>query len=282
MTKFLQDLYGPDRVNQAVAVLGGATAPSYEAVSLDRAENLLETGLGVLPSDYDAYVITPLRHADQDKPLGGDKSELDSTTSSSRTANPSNVFADEPTWFEPVAPQQVTPDVDLMTRFQTPDSDDFAPGTFLPVDPRGGAAAAEPAALNTVTSSMPSFLEQLIAKVEEASSDFSTDLDGSTQGAVRELILEIGSDLSTTVRMELQDNVSGVGRELAARLLDEVNIDTLDAVAEPLLAIDYYGASASVINGILDSIAQPIGSIALPQVGPFVADLKGELMGSAA
>lgn len=282
MTKFLQDLYGPDRVNQAVALLGGATAPSYGAVSLDGAENLLETGLGVLPSDSDAYVTTPQRQADQDKSLGGDKSELDSATSSLRTAGPSNVFADEPTGFEPVAPQQVAPDVDLITRFQTPDSDDFAPGAFLPIDPRGGAAAAEPVALNTVTSSVPSFLEQLILKVEEASRDISTDLDGGTQGAVRELIFEIGSDLSTTVRMGLQDNVSGMGRELAARLLDEVNIDTLDAAAAPLLAIDYYGASASVINGILDSIAQPIGSIALPQVGPFVADLKGELVGFAA
>ena len=40
--------------------------------------------------------------------------------------------------------------------------------------------------------------------------------------------------------------------------------------------------SGHFVNGILDSIAQPIGSIALPQVGPFVADLKGELVGFAA
>lgn len=283
MSKFLQNVYGADRANQAVALLGGATAPSYEALSLRRAENLSEADLGVLLSGPNAYIDSDLREADSNASFVGDKFELNGLVSSPRSASLSSLVVDEAAGLEPGSLAQASQDTDLVSRFQTSDSDDSAPVSFLPIDPRAGTdAVGESIVLSNDTSPMPSFLEQLVAKFEAVSGDISADLDGSRQGAVRELIFDVGSELSTLVRTELQDSVAGVGRELAAQAIGRVGIDPLETAVEPLLTVDYYGESAVVINETLGSIGQPIGSIALPQVGPFVASLMGELAALAA
>ncbi len=79
------------------------------------------------------------------------------------------------------------------------------------------------------------------------------------------------------IREFLQENVAGVGRELVSSSIDATGVELLDPIAEPLLGVDYYAKSAEVLNGLLDAVAQPIGSIALPQVGPLLADPREEL-----
>lgn len=282
MSRFLKDVYNVDRANQAFAVLGGATAPSYQAISLHNAEHMLEPGFGVLLPGLESVKEIFQRSSDSDSAFVGEKAIIDATASQVRSTNILNGLGDEPSGIDVSQVREVFQDMDLLTRFQTLDSDNGVSLSSGTGESRFGSDGGEPVALSSGPTGMSSFLEQLVSKVEGAADDVSTDLDGSTQGAVRELILDIGSELSTSVRMELQENVAGVGRELAAQAIDRVGIEPLETAAEPLLAVDYYGESAGVINGILDGIGQPIGSIALPQLGPLVADLKSELAGFSA
>ncbi|WP_130558195.1 hypothetical protein [Limnobacter thiooxidans] len=282
MSRFLQDVYGVDRLNQAVAVLGGATSPSYEAVSLHNDIGSLESALGLPLTGLESVNESHPNSSDLDAAFSNEKSIVEVASTQVRSGNMLNGLVDEPTGFGPGLLRQVPLDAELMTRFQTSDADNSALSGTQSNDTRGALdVGSEPAASSNSTNSMASFLEQLLAKVEAASSDVSTELDGSTQGAVRELVLELGSELSRSVRAELQDNVAGVGRELASQVIDRTGVDPLSSVTEPLLAIDYYGEFATLINGTLDSIGQPIGSISLPQIGPFVGDLKSELAGLA-
>jgi len=51
----------------------------------------------------------------------------------------------------------------------------------------------------------------------------------------------------------------------------------LDPIADPLLSVDYYAKSGEVLNGVMDAVVQPIGSISAPRVGPLLADPREEL-----
>lgn len=283
MSRFLQDVYGADRANQALAVLGGVTAPSYEAVSLYQAAHTLQPDPDVLLPGLVSPKEIPQRAADSESASMREGSNFDVSASQVRTPSVLTGLGDEPGGIEVSQVSEFFQDMDLLTRFQTLDADNGASLSFRTGESRPGSdGASEPVASSSGSTGMSTFLQQLVAKVEGAADDVSTDLNGSTQGAVRELIIEIGSDLSASVRMELQDNVAGVGRELAAQVINRAGIEPLETAAEPLLAVDYYGESAVVINGILDGIGQPIGSIALPQLGPLVADLKSEMAGFSA
>ncbi len=283
MTRFLQDVQYVDRLSQAVAVLGGTTSPSYEAVSLQNAESTVETALGISSVGSESLNGTNQHTVDLDSLLGGDRPTVEVAPAQVRNTNFSNGFTDEPIGLDASQLLQGSQDPELLTRFQTQDSDPTAPSATQPSESRLVAdGTGESSATSSGSMSLSSFLDELVAQIEASSGDVSTEFSGSTQGAVRELVFEIGSELSTSVRQEFQDNLAGVGRELAEQVIDSVGIDPLSKAFEPLLAVDYYGESALVINGILDGIGQPIGSVSLPQVSPLTANFRNELTGLSA
>lgn len=107
--------------------------------------------------------------------------------------------------------------------------------------------------------------------------DFTEGFDGSRQGAIREFIGTVGSSTGDSVREVFQEQVAGVGKGAVIELVDAANIQALDTLAQPVLAVDYYGQSSELINGLVDTAVQSIGSVALPRIGPAFNDTLNQL-----
>ena len=98
--------------------------------------------------------------------------------------------------------------------------------------------------------------------LEASQAEFSGSFDGDRQSSIRDLIENFGSDTGSALRSALQDNVEGRGREFVADTFDASGLTLLEPIAEPVLAIDYYGESAVLINGALE-----LGGDAVATVG---------------
>ena len=270
-----------DQTIQAVALLGGATAQSYSAVSLN-----------VSP------VAPDLQHADASLPTPDPTDKSAGSDTESTLQSLEKLFIDT---FSPVVtsrpvssntPEElielpngfVQPDIqnpELMSRFEGSSLEDEGTFGIQQTGFSGTTLITDelPEALGTVGTgfSLLDFIEQAIAQAEASQQEFGETFDGGRQGEFRELLVDTGMAVGSGIREFLQENVAGVGRELVSSSIDAMGVEFLDSTADPLLNVDYYAKSAEVLNGLLDYAAQPIGSIALPQVGPLLADPREEL-----
>lgn len=278
MDSFSNNIYGVDRINQSVTVLGGATAQSYGTVGLNKPTFDTESFTPV----HDRVADVPPEDLTDDSPDGTSATIMtfvDSTSLVSALNLPAGVAFDEQ--FEPPVFSQTNEirDSELMSRFE-------AVGTELPAafglataqnGTSGDADSAVDGPAANAGSSLLSFLEQVIAQVEASQAEFNGSLDGDRQSFIRDSIENIGSDAGSTLRTTLQNNVADRGRELLMDGIEISGLTFLDPVAKPVLGFDYYGASADLINTTLDAVAQPIGSFSLPPVGPALTSANDEL-----
>ncbi|HEX4878452.1 MAG TPA: hypothetical protein VFV39_01295, partial [Limnobacter sp.] len=163
--------------------------------------------------------------------------------------------------------------------------DDFMGSGSLAQDPEEGAIAIANAAESVLEdfSSLPASLLELIeqaledarANQEEISPEF--DGSGSGQAVVRDWIDSSLRDAAASAREFFQGEIRGEGREAIQTTVDALGSPLLSEAFEPLLAVDYYAAAADVINGLLDAVAQPIGSASLPRIGPLLDNPREEL-----
>ncbi|WP_159568372.1 hypothetical protein [Limnobacter sp. 130] len=270
-----------DQTNHAVALLGGATAQSYSVVSLNTLSAALDvpdagSGLAQLET-----TIKSIQSEVEYTSHAVDKSFVDSSLGQQSNRFASLTMNDElsdlPSGFVGMGIQNP----ELMSRFDefsVENESDFdaqqleSPGAALsPEDSSEGLAS------DVNGFSFFDFIEQAIAQAEASQQDFGDTFDGSRQGEFREFLVNTGMELDSGVRGFLQENVAGVGRDLLSSAIDATGVDVLDPVADPLLSVDYYAKSAEVLNSLMDAVAQPIGSIALPQLGPLLADPREEL-----
>lgn len=278
MNSFTNNIYGADRINQSVAVLGGATAQSYGAVGLSKPS--FDTEHTPITQDQ----VTDNLPEDQiqaspDNPVAAVKSVIDISGLFSVLNLPAGPAFDEQFDTPVFSRADTTQDSELMSRFEAAETDLSAvPGLAAVqiVGAGGGDADVDGPAANP-GSTLLSFLEQVIAQAEASQAEFNDSLDGDRQSSIRDLIDNVGSDTGGTLRTTLQDGVEGRGRELVADVIDASGLRLLEPAAEPVLAVDYYGESAVLINGALDLLVQPIGSFSLPPVGPTLANAQDEL-----
>lgn len=278
MNSFINNIYSADRINQSVAVLGGATAQSYGAVGLSKPSFDTENFSTVLDqvANVPAEGVTHDSHSrmsEAPNPVNSSSSLLSSLNSSSGSA------FDESFESPDFSRTNEVRDSELISRFEATETE--SPAAF------GLSSAQTVTAVDTETSAeggavsagstLLGFLEQVIAQAEASQAEFSGSFDGDRQSSIRDLIENFGSDTGSALRSALQDNVEGRGREFVADTFDASGLTLLEPIAEPVLAIDYYGESAVLINGALDLVVQPIGSFSLPPVGPTLTNAQNEL-----
>lgn len=278
MNSFINNIYSADRINQSVAVLGGATAQSYGAVGLRKPSFDTENFSTVLDqvANIPAEGVTHDSHSrmsEAPNPVNSSSSLLSSLNSSSGSA------FDESFESPDFSRTNEVRDSELISRFEATETE--SPAAF------GLSSAQTVTAVDTDTSAeggavsagstLLGFLEQVIAQAEASQAEFSGSFDGDRQSSIRDLIENFGSDTGSALRSALQDNVEGRGREFVADTFDASGLTLLEPIAEPVLAIDYYGESAVLINGALDLVVQPIGSFSLPPVGPTLTNAQNEL-----
>lgn len=278
MNSFINNIYSADRINQSVAVLGGATAQSYGAVGLSKPSFDTENFSTVLDqvANVPAEGVTHDSHSRMSQapnPVNSSSSLLSSLNSSSGSA------FDESFESPDFSRTNEVRDSELISRFEATETE--SPAAF------GLSSAQTVTAVDTDTSAeggavsagstLLGFLEQVIAQAEASQAEFSGSFDGDRQSSIRDLIENFGSDTGSALRSALQDNVEGRGREFVADTFDASGLTLLEPIAEPVLAIDYYGESAVLINGALDLVVQPIGSFSLPPVGPTLTNAQNEL-----
>lgn len=278
MNSFINNIYSADRINQSVAVLGGATAQSYGAVGLRKPSFDTENFSTVLDqvANIPAEGVTHDSHSrmsEAPNPVNSSSSLLSSLNSSSGSA------FDESFESPDFSRTNEVRDSELISRFEATETE--SPAAF------GLSSAQTVTAVDTETSAeggavsagstLLGFLEQVIAQAEASQAEFSGSFDGDRQSSIRDLIENFGSDTGSALRSALQDNVEGRGREFVADTFDASGLTLLEPIAEPVLAIDYYGESAVLINGALDLVVQPIGSFSLPPVGPTLTNAQNEL-----
>ncbi|WP_394673664.1 hypothetical protein [Limnobacter sp.] len=270
-----------DQTNHAVALLGGATAQSYSVVSLNALSAALDvanagSGLAQLETTIKSiqseveYTSQAVDNSFVDSSLGQQSNRFASLTMNDE-------LSDLPSGFVGMGIQNP----ELMSRFDEfsveNESDFDAQQSDLPGAALSPEDSSESLASDVNGFSFFGFIEQAIAQAEASQQDFGDTFDGSRQGEFREFLVNTGMELDSGVRGFLQENVAGVGRDLLSSAIDATGVDVLDPVADPLLSVDYYAKSAEVLNGLMESVVQPIGSIALPQLGPLLADPREEL-----
>lgn len=270
-----------DQTNQAIALLGGATAQSYNVVSLNVSPATLD--LQHADADLSSSELTeksPGIHSEAAS-LSLEKLFVD-TSAPLPTARPLPLSASEE--LNESSSGFVEPEVqnpELMSRFEGSSLDDEGSLGILQAGvlatTLGSDESAETMSTGSMTFSLLDFIEQAIAQAEASQQEFGETFDGSRQGEFRELLVDAGRELGSGVREFLQDNVAGTGRELLSSTIDATGVTLLDPIADPLLSVDYYAKSGEVLNGVMDAVVQPIGSISAPRVGPLLADPREEL-----
>lgn len=239
-----------DQTNQAIALLGGATAQSYSAVGLNTspaALGLQNVGASLHFSDL---IDVSARNNAESTSQSLERLFIDPSIPVVTSQPVSSSTAEELSELPNSYVQPVIQNPELISRFEDSSLDDEgvfgAQQTGFP----GGSLIADESpeilANGGLGFSLLDFIEQAIAQSETSQQEFGDTLDGSHQNEFREFLMDTGMEL-------------------------------LDPIAEPLLGVDYYAKSAEVLNGLMDAVAQPIGSIALPQVGPLLADPREEL-----
>lgn len=286
MSGFTQNIYDADRSSQSIALIGGATAQSYDVVGLQAPRSSVVPDLSTVK-----YFVTD---SSSDN-VSGRVDVLNSFQEKDLLLAPP-LKQDAPATSQVLAQEEQTSAVDLiesfnisqpelMSRYQ--DFEQTLDGFSVSPEFNGGT-------LNSVASdnldggtenntfSLIDFLAEIIERAQSDQAEFETSFDGSRQGEIRDFIDFTGGELSSNIRSGLQDNVAGVPREALGEVVDSTGLDVLSAVTDPVLAVDYYGESAILINDLLGAIVQPIGAFSLPQIGPLLADPQSELFNSLA
>lgn len=196
MNSFSNNIYSADRVNQSVAMLGGATAQSYGVVGLNKpavdtapvavVQELIANGPNV-----------DLIHFDSDSATAAFKPFVDSSSLLAMLSAPVGVALDEQ--FEPaVFSQTATVEgSELMSRYELIETEFPVPFGFgivqnpavvdVDVLPEGSTTNA--------SSSLLSFIEEVIAQAQASQVQFNNSLDDGRQGFVRESIDSLGSEI---------------------------------------------------------------------------------------
>lgn len=267
--------------NQAVALLGGVTAQSYSLMGLNVSP--------VLPYSQ----ITAAGFPSSDLMDKQSRKDSDASTNAIEKVLVDTSFQKSPSAYSPLSatdePNEV-PDTFAVTQNQDPEltsrfkdallEDDGVFGivqTAVPVATPSTDEFSDAPVNGSTGFSLLDFIEQAITQAEASRQEFEGTFDGSRQGEFREFLTGVASEAGGAVRGFLQDNIAGVGRDLLSSAIEATGSDSLDAAAAPVLNIDYYTKSAEVLNGLLDALAQPIGSISLPQLGPLAANPLDEL-----
>lgn len=270
-----------DQTNQAIALLAGATAQSYNVVSLNISRTTPDLQYAVADLSSSESTEKSLAIHSEAALQSLEKLFVD-TSAPLPTARPlpfsaSEELSESPSGF--VGPEVQNPE--LMSRFEDSSLDGEGSLGILQAGvlatTLGSDESTETMSTGSTTFSLLDFIEQAIAQAEASRQEFGETFDGSRQGEFRELLVDAGRELGSGVREFLQDNVAGTGRELLSSTIDATGLGLLDPIADPLLSVDYYAKSGEVLNGVMDAVVQPIGSISGPRVGPLLADPREEL-----
>lgn len=242
MNSFSNNIYGADRINQSIAVLGGATAQSYGAVGLSKPASHTEFYVALLDLETNVSVEDEA-HASPDSASPVIKPFIDPSNLVSELRLPAVAVLDEQFESPVFSRASAVQNSELMSRFDAEQTELPAGlGVAETQNSKAGDTDADAPVPNS-SDSLLSFIEQLIEQAQASSDEFNGSLDGGRQHTVRDLIEDLGS--------------------------------------EPVLAVDYFGESAASINGVLDLAVQPIGSLSLPPVGPILANPRDEVAGFA-
>lgn len=271
-----------DQTNQSIAILGGATAQSYSAVSLNASLAAFEAQQAEMSTSL-AYVNDKSNRSDTQitsQPLEKFIGDIPAALLTSRLS-PLNIAED----LSELPDALVGADIqnpELMSRFEGAFQEDESGSVVQQNSPPSSVLSSadnssEILSTGSAGFSLLDFIEQVISQAQASQQEFDETFDGSRQGEFRELLVDTGSALGSGIREFFQENVAGSGRDLLSSSIDATGVEFLDPIADPLLSVDYYAMSAEVLNGMLDAVAQPIGSIALPQLGPLLADPREEL-----
>ncbi|HEX4844124.1 MAG TPA: hypothetical protein VFV57_10675 [Limnobacter sp.] len=285
-TYFDKAIQNADQVNLATAILGGASAHSYREMGLNGDTSVQDVEDSVIEQPLPYVTAQSLALAAAANPVRISQVPVEAARLA-ETGVGGSIDGSLAPFAEVFAPEGLkeTGDVAESDYRTNPSESDFLSNASFVVDPENGISAASTlldAGLEESTSLPASLLELIQRALEEAESSregFSTEFDGSGQGQrnVREWIGDSVQDLGALTRDFLQDEIRGEGRELVQDFVDALGSPLVGQVSEPLLNVDYYQVSADVINGLLESTFEPIGSVTLPSVGPLLANPREEL-----
>lgn len=116
----------------------------------------------------------------------------------------------------------------------------------------------------------------LLTALSTESADLSGGFDGERQRLIRDFIDDVGERSGSGIREFLQTEVRGELKGALQGAVDSVGIEALDPVSDPVFAVDYYGESANIINGTLESSS--LSSVALPPLGPTFTAMTDPLI----
>lgn len=236
MSGISNNFHDSDRANQAIALLGGATAQSYNSVSLNFVPAFAD--LLTLDKDYTAVEPTdqwPGNVVGDSTWFSVEKQLMDSVSDTTELLPSLGLNSDDGKIQSVDINQQPSQDPELMSRYE--ESLGESSGGLSGLVQTGNASANSDSEATTelvgggaIGFSLFDFIEQAVAQAQEPQDEFPEAFDGSRQGEFRELVVDTSAE------------------------------------------------SVELLNGLLGTLALPIGSVALPQVGPLIAAPHEELL----
>ncbi|HEX4857217.1 MAG TPA: hypothetical protein VFV28_10415 [Limnobacter sp.] len=265
-----------DQNNQAMMVLGGATAHSYRELGLGSSGRLLHPAVSILSISPQADAAG---NTDTDSLSQESKPDLKSPDAFFPTVigeDETMLLTDESLVASVLMPadliQKALPQAPGFAA-SLPDGDPISSTSTGRVTGDQGlqSQAPDPSSLSSLSGagfSLQDLLKQILQEVQTSQDDLPDTFDGSRQGALRDLIVDLGKGTGEGVREFFQENISGVARSTVVSLVDSADSPALSAASKPILQADYYNMISEPVNSMVDSVIQPIGSVSLPRLGP--------------
>lgn len=271
MNTLFQPVRKADWVNQSIGLVGGVTAQSYQSLGLLRPGHEIMAPLfssrgSDSPADATDLAAVSIGdfHLDifhhltggSDNSNGGSVGAIDSTTAfdpDSQTASGTGavgpVISSSPA--ESVFSSSLTDLSNAESLFQESVDSDL---------------------LSSASSSLFDLLQQTVDQTPAEQNSFADTFSGERQNALRAEIEEGGANVREFIADGIEERTGG-------RLQGEVNGLLESAGIQSDESLDVYAFGEQAVSDVVDAVVQPIGSVALPMVGPGLVAIREDFVG---
>ncbi len=273
MTTLFQPSRDVDWFNQAISLVGGVTAQSYQSLGLlkpgqeSATSALMSSDNGLFSDFFDAADVTHVESPSS----GALILQADELEGASRL----NMEVFEPLNSLDADAAQASGQGPFAFGSATSASElDFS-GLFSELmrsEAVGQDAIGSEASLLS-NSSLFDLLQQAVEQTPAQKDAFAETFSGERQSALRAEIEEGGASFREFTADVIESQTGGRVQGEVSGLLESIGIESNDSV-------DVYGSSQQLVSDVVDAAVQPIGAVSLPMVGPSVVAIREEFFGA--
>jgi hypothetical protein len=268
MTMQFQPAKSVDWSNQAVSLIGGITAQSYQSLGflkLAHDTDLVSFSLGDNEQSLGSlYSKDSLHQAVETDFFGSQGGRVEAV------GRLNSEFVDVIGFLEANITEPAQSDTPTLGASPGSSELNFS-GLFseLPESESSGQDAPTVDVFSSTASSLLDLLQQTVDQTPAQRDAFADAFSGERQGALRSQLEDTGAGLREFFAQSIEEQTGGRLQGEVRSVLESFNLEQDDSV-------DFYATGQQLISDVVDAAVQPIGSVALPMVGPSLVAIREE------